>query len=212
MAQQQPDVESVDFSACPRVTDRGKLALVSACSKIVADLNMFEVMNDELLIDLAKTRPAYSGEFNLLNCELVTDEGLAGLVAACPKVHPNDIKSLVKGEKFIAAVGQHHADLTEIALSDCKNVTDQLLAHLVVNCPKLSPDAIDSLQKGEAFVAAVSQHRPSLMKIDLTKCSAVTEEGLALLVEGCPQLPLDDIHADCKGQSISTKHLCFWKK
>ena len=171
---------------------------------------MFDVMNDDLLIEFAKTRPAYSGEFDLLNCELITDEGLAGVVAACPKVHPNGIKSLVKGEKFIAAVCQHHPNLTEIAVSDCENVTDQLLAHLVEHCPNLVPDDIDSQQKGEAFLAAVSQHRPSLTKIDLRKCGAVTEEGLALLLEGCPQLPIGDIHADCKGQSISNKHLYFW--
>ena len=206
------DVDSIDFAACSRATDVGKLAVLSGCPKIKADPRVFDVMNDDTLLTIAALRPDQSSAFDLQDFEMVTDRGLAGLVSACPKLHPNDIKSGAKGNKFLAAVGQHHKDLLKIDLSTCQNVTDEALAELVVNCPDLVPDAIKTKHKGDQFVAAVARYRPALKHIDLTGCVQVTEEGLVLLVQGCPELDPDHIRAGCKGRHVMTE--CgdkFWK-
>lgn len=211
VGQHNLDIDNIDFAACPNVTDQGKLAVLSGCPKVVADPTVFGVMNDTVLLTIAKLRPEQTSEFNLLHYETVTDEGLAGLVAACPAVHPNDIKSVAKGERFLAAVSQKHTGLTKINLAGCRHVTDAALAELVVCCPKLMPDAIRSQRKGDAFVAAVAQHRPTLKQIDLKGCDAVTEKGLDPLVKGCPQLDPADIRVHCKGVYVATERLYLWR-
>ena len=204
---EQLDLTSIDFAACPRATDRGKLAILSGCPKITADPRVFDVMNDEMLVAIAKLRPEQSAIFHLQDFEMVTDKGLAGLLSACPKVHPDDIKSDAKGDEFLAAVGQHHKDLRKINLSRCVHVSDEALAELVTQCPYLVPDAIKTKHKGDQFVAAVARHRPALKHIDLTGCMQVTEEGLVLLVQGCPQLDPGHIRAGCKG----TSRFCYFR-
>ena len=209
VGQQHLDIDSIDFKACPKATDRGKLAVLAGCPKIVVDATVFEVMNDEVLVTLGKLRPRQSSEFDLLRFKKVTDKGLAGLVRSCPAVHPNDIKSLAKGDQFLAAVTDQHTRLRKINLLRCNQVTDQALAELVTRCPNLVPDAIKSLQKGDLFVAAVAKYRPKLKHIDLSGCTMVTEDGLVLLIKGCPQLDPGDIRSTRKGVCALNKRLCL---
>ena len=105
----------------------------------------------------------------------LVDKSLAAIVAGCPKMLPDKLVTDFKGDAFLAAVAKHHPDLTEIDISKCGAVTDRGLAQLANNCPKLLPDKIPSLSKGDRFCAVVAKMHPSLTALDLHDCQAVTD-------------------------------------
>ena len=94
------------------------------------------------------------------------------------------------------------ADLTEINLDECEAVSDNGLATLIQKFIQLQPDKIISKQKGDNFLSVVAQRRSGLTHIDLTDCEVVTDQGLALLIQGCPKLEPDEIVSNVKSDAF----------
>ena len=124
-------------------------------------------------------------------------------MATYPTMHPDKVISFGKGDAFLAAMATDgRADLTEINLDECDAVSDSGLASLIQKFVQLQPDKIISKQKGDNFLAVVAQRRSGLTHIDLTDCEAVSDQGLALLIEGCPNLEPDEIVSNVKSDAF----------
>ena len=124
---------------------------------------------------------------DLTNMPKVTDKGLAALIKGCPRLSPCKLLSNCKGSMFFQAVVTSRPDLEVVDLRDCEGATDEGLAALVRNCPKLHPDKICSHAKGEAFLAAVVAHHQDIRQIDVQNC-AVCEKSLARMLRKCPEM------------------------
>lgn len=100
----------------------------------------------------------------------------------CPKLLPNRLLSFGKGDKFIQAVAETHPNLESLDLRQCASVTVAGLAivgcsfpslkHLFVNTNKVHPD-----WPGQSDI--------------------LTDDILAMLAAGCPQLMTFDLKTQC---------------
>ena len=87
----------------------------------------------------------------------MTDAGLAQLIAKCPKLHPDKVISLLKGDAFLASVADNRPALQQMDLDGCGAVSDGALSMLMERFPQLHPDKVVSVQKGDSFCAATAK-------------------------------------------------------
>ena len=186
----RPKLNKIDLTECKGVTDESLAQVVSECSELRPDNVLSKLKGDLFCEAVAKHHAKGLTSINLIGCTNVTDAGLAKLMAACLELHPDKVLSDedTKGDLFLAAVAKNHPRVAEIDLRTSDTVTDQGLALLMQGCPGLLPDKVLSLAKGNEFCKAVAEHRPKLTEIGLNDCEEVTDEGLAALITGCPDL------------------------
>ena len=110
----------------------------------------------------------------------MTDRALAELVLGCPNLLPDKIEGCghAKGNAFVQAVARGHPKLKQLDLRESVDVTDESLAMLAEGCPQLHPDRLLCMKKGDAYLEAVAKAFPTLKKINLEGCDAVTSAGL----------------------------------
>jgi hypothetical protein len=169
-----PNVTSLDLSGCI-VSDTGLATIATCCANLTLVCLLDGIHNT------------------------VTDAGLEKIVVGCPNLLPDNIRSVAKGDLFLAAVAVVHPGLTSINLQHCKHVTDAGLNKIVLGCPTLLPDNIRSVAKGDLFLAAIASVHPDLTSLNLQHCKRVTDAGLKTIVLGCPTLLPDNIDSVAKG-------------
>ena len=136
VAHKYPELEALDLTNMPKVTDKGLAALIRGCPKLLPENLVCSSKGRLFFQALVKSRPNLT-QVDLRDCEGVTDEGLAELVRNCPELLPDNIYSPNKGEAFLAAVQvQHREKLRRIDLGSC-SVSEKSLAHLIKKCTKL---------------------------------------------------------------------------
>ena len=110
----------------------------------------------------------------------MTDRALAELVLGCPNLLPDKIEGCghAKGNAFVEAVARGRPKLKKLDLRESADVTDESLVMLVEGCPQLHPDRLLCMKKGDAYLEAVAKAFPTLKKINLEGCDAVTSAGL----------------------------------
>ena len=203
---QHPDLVQIDLHECEAVTAKGLLRLVKGCPKLLPDQVVSTIKNDTFCAVVSKLHPELvsinlagckavtnSGvasiasrctqltSLDLTDCDAVTDKGLATLATACSQLLPDKVLSKAKGNLFCNAVAKQHPDLESINLQGCKAVSDKGLEALAFSCRQLLPNKVFSKAKGNLFCIAVAKQHPELAEIDLTRCKAVTDKGLAAL-------------------------------
>ena len=201
VADKHADVTQIDLTGCPSVADAGLAELMEKCRDLHPDKVVCNAKGDAFL-EAVSVYHAGIDTIDVLECESVTDAGLAILIGKCPDLHPDKVLSKVKGDGFVGAVPTHHADLMQIDLTDCDQVSDAGLANLMKECPNLMPDKLLSKAKGTAFLRVTAAERNQITAIDLTDCQFVTDEGLAILAEKCVQLHPDKITSIYKGDKF----------
>ena len=80
-----------------------------------------------------------------------------------------------------------------------QRLVDKGLADLVPGCAQMLPDKLLTDCKGDAWLVAVANKYPDLTEIDISKCGAVTDRGLAQLASNCTKLLPDKIPSVSKG-------------
>ena len=83
------------------------------------------------------------------------------MVLGCKTMHPDQIESSAKGDKFLEAVAAVHPKLQQLNLWDCESVTDSGIAAIGAGCP-------------------------GLQQLNLWGCELVTDSGVAAIATGCP--------------------------
>ena len=211
---QESQVHAVDLRSCHRVTDdgivliskvyrhlrsivladtigitnKGLTALFAGCPELM-QMNVSSCwwMSDSTLCTVALYCSKLT-QIDLRYCHHVTENGLLLLVEHCKSLTPNSTLSLVKGDRYCIAVAKYQPNLTEIDLRGCSKVTEAGLCHLAKAYKSLLPDKTLSFVKGDAYCEVVAGMQYDLTSINLRNCRGVTEDGLLLLVEQCPQL------------------------
>ena len=89
---------------------------------------------DADLLALARSCPDVFS-IDLSSCPKITDAGLGKLVQHCPQLHPDKIKSYVKGDVFLNSLAKHWPQLQSIGLAHCNKVTDVGVGELAKHCP-----------------------------------------------------------------------------
>ena len=227
MAKRHTDLTALDLRNCFSVTDAGLSVAVQYCPKLKPDKIKSFAKGDRFCAVVAKVHRELT-EINLQGCEQVTDSGLALLSEGCRNLLPHNLRSFAKGDKYCSVVAKQHDKLEHIDLSncaavtdrsmtliatccsqlgycdltDCPNVTDEGLSVLIELCPKLLPESLISSAKGDKFCAALAKQHPELTQLDLRRFEAITDEGLALLIEGCPRLQPYSIDSAAKGDKF----------
>ena len=88
----------------------------------------------------------------------VTDAGLQMLLKVCG-LHPDNVKSRVKGTKFWSEAYRTCPELPELDLTSSPYVTDEGLAALARVWSKLHPNQIHSFSKGGTPKASPNTHK-----------------------------------------------------
>ena len=91
-----------------------------------------------------------------------------------------------------------------VAASPAQRLVDKGLAAIVRGCPQMLPDKLAADCKGDDFLFAVANQHPNLTEIDISKCGAVTDRGLAYIVTHCPNLVPNKIPSLSKGDLFCT--------
>ena len=122
----------------------------------------------------------------------------------CRRIAPQNVRNVdgCKGDIFYEAVAAKHADVEFLDLRNMPKVTDKGLAALIRGCRKLSPGKLLSNCKGNLFFRALVTSRPDFQEVDLRDCEGATDDGLAELVQNCPNLHPDKICSHAKGESF----------
>ena len=167
------------------------------CSKLHPD-KVYTKKKGNAFLEGVSENHQYLESIDLADCDMVTDVGLALLITKCPKLSPDRVTSAAKGDKFLAAIAEHRADISSIDLTDCYHVTDAGLAKLMEHCMDLHPDNVISTEKSDKFLSAVAQHHSHLKRIDVSGCP-VTDAGLAKVMEKCLKMHPNDVISFAKG-------------
>ena len=181
-----PSLVYVDLIGCRLVTDVALCNLISGCSELHPDDVLSYAKGPKFIEAVVKYRPEIK-KIDLENCASVSDEALAMLLTGCQSLHPDDIVSVRKGDVFLDAVVVRCADITQIDLSGCVDISDVELTRLVEGCPQLDLTTIDLANRADQFCAAMAKKRPNMKSFDLSG-SDVTDVGVRGLAEKCKQL------------------------
>ena len=187
----------ITISGCPEITDKGVKHLANSCREITSiDLSGNKKITDVALEELGNHCNGLL-KIDLFECSGVTDAGLATLVWKCPRLYPSNVRfhkplgaclNTVRGSTL-------YPDLITAELTDIDGVTDAGLVHVA----HLDPNSVISSAKGDKYLAALAEKNKGVKELDLSSCADVTDSGLALLIETCPDLNPDKIISNAKG-------------
>jgi len=177
-------IEHVDVSMCAKLSNAGVLSLLGKCH-VLSSVKLrncgkltdpcFEAINEKCpflaVLDVAYLRITNQTLQAIAECEKLTDLDFSG----CNQVTD-------EGLAFLAAKPRL---LNRVSLLFLKSISDDGLASVVRACPMLRPCSLESLCKGDAFLAAVADMHKDVQSISLSQCSGVTDVGIRALCLGC---------------------------
>lgn len=133
---------------------------------------------------------------NLTSCVLITDETLARIIPAAPRLRNLTLTKCDRitdvGASVIKLLGKH---LHYLHLGHCSKLTDRAIATLAQHCTRIRYLDLACCSKlTDAAVFAMAQ-LPKLRRIGLVKCSNITDHGIyAMLVSQIVPQTLERVH------------------
>ncbi|KAF9934832.1 SCF ubiquitin ligase complex subunit [Linnemannia zychae] len=133
---------------------------------------------------------------NLTSCGLITDETLARIIPAAPRLRNLTLTKCDRitdmGASVIKLLGKH---LHYLHLGHCSRLTDRTIATLAQHCTRIRYLDLACCSKiTDAAVIAMAQ-LPKLRRIGLVKCSNITDHGIyAMLVSQVVPQTLERVH------------------
>ncbi|PIN21559.1 hypothetical protein CDL12_05741 [Handroanthus impetiginosus] len=192
-----PRVDSLDLSVCPRIDDSAVSFLLSAAAPI--------------WVRRIK-------RLNLSRCSGLRFRGLEALAVNCKNLESVDISYCSGFVDLEAAALSRSAELKELNLNKCLNISDVGLAKIAVGCPKLeklslkwcfdiTDIGVELLSKKCArlkhldisYLKVTSESlrwisgMDRLEILEMVGCGLVDDMGLHYIGEGCPSLKVLDI-------------------
>ncbi|KAF9207546.1 SCF ubiquitin ligase complex subunit [Haplosporangium sp. Z 27] len=218
-------LKRIKLSQCTLLTDRSILALTQQCPQLVEmdvtncnlvsseaiqsifeNLSQIRDINMTLLVNLTNSAFAMINPIahryeqlrvlNLTSCPLITDETLAKIIPAAPRLRSLALTKCDKitdaGASLIKNLGKH---LHYLHLGHCAKITDRLVATLAQHCTRIRYLDLACCSKlTDASVFALAQ-LPKLRRIGLVKCSNITDHGIyAMLVSQILPQSLERVH------------------
>ncbi|KAG0381133.1 SCF ubiquitin ligase complex subunit [Mortierella sp. AD032] len=133
---------------------------------------------------------------NLTSCVLITDETLARIIPAAPRLRNLTLTKCDRitdvGASVIKLLGKH---LHYLHLGHCSKLTDKAIATLAQHCTRIRYLDLACCSKlTDAAIFAMAQ-LPKLRRIGLVKCSNITDHGIyAMLVSQIIPQTLERVH------------------
>ncbi|KAG0288990.1 SCF ubiquitin ligase complex subunit [Linnemannia gamsii] len=213
LTQNCPQLMEIDITNCNLMTNTAIQSVVQTLPQI-RDINMTLLAN---LSDLAfsaiplgsnssalqlPSASLISHRFdqlrvlNLTSCVLITDETLARIIPAAPRLRNLTLTKCDRitdvGASVIKLLGKH---LHYLHLGHCSKLTDRAIATLAQHCTRIRYLDLACCSKlTDAAVFAMAQ-LPKLRRIGLVKCSNITDHGIyAMLVSQIVPQTLERVH------------------
>nr|GMD82754.1 EIN3-binding F-box protein 1-like [Ipomoea batatas] len=181
-------LESLQLEECNRITQTGIVNAVSNCSKLKT-LSVAKCMSVK---DLPPQTPLLSPcgslrSLSIRNCPGFGSTSLAMVGELCPQLHHLDLGGLcgITDAGLLPLLNSCEAGLVKVNLSDCPNLTDEVVLALVrLHGQTLEVLNLDSCQKiTDASLVAVADNCILLRDLDVSRCS-ITDSGVAALSHG----------------------------
>ncbi|KAG0218518.1 SCF ubiquitin ligase complex subunit [Mortierella sp. NVP41] len=197
LTQHCPQLMEIDVTNCNLMTNAAVQSVVQSLPHI-RDINMTLLAN---LSDLAFSAiPLGSLQFpspslithrfdqlrvlNLTSCALITDETLARIIPAAPRLRNLTLTKCDRitdtAASVIKVLGKH---LHYLHLGHCSKLTDRAIATLAQHCTRIRYLDLACCSKlTDAAVFAMAQ-LPKLRRIGLVKCSNITDHGIYAMLD-----------------------------
>lgn len=156
-----PQLQHVDFSALPAITDAGLISLIMSCE---AGAGLVKVglancinVTDNVVVALAKIHGTTLEALNLDGCGKVTDASLVAIADDCLLLNELDVSKCAITDFGVAALARSKQLILQIlSLSGCSMISDKCLPFLVKlgqslmglniqNCNSISSSVVDML-------------------------------------------------------------------
>lgn len=203
VAARHPDLESLDLSRCPNVTEEGLATIATSLPKLTRLLLTFNYrVTDEAAVKLAAGCPLLE-EFDVTGCA-VGDVGLAAIARGCPKL---DISTLAWGTKtdaYLRTVADARPETKTLDLSGrFVAVTEAGLLAVGAACTDLESLSIAGSSRDTVSAASldvIAANFEKLKRLDLRGSFAAGEATDAWLTKLATAHPdLEALHLTAKG-------------
>ncbi|KAF9136219.1 SCF ubiquitin ligase complex subunit [Mortierella sp. 14UC] len=201
LTQHCPHLMEIDVTNCNLMTNSAIQSVVQSLPHI-RDINMTLLAN---LSDLAFSAIPFRSNsstlqlpsnslishrfdqlrvLNLTSCVLITDETLARIIPAAPRLRNLTLTKCDRitdvGASVIKLLGKH---LHYLHLGHCSRLTDRAIATLAQHCTRIRYLDLACCSKlTDAAVFAMAQ-LPKLRRIGLVKCSNITDHGIRAMLD-----------------------------
>ncbi|XP_019189621.1 PREDICTED: EIN3-binding F-box protein 2-like [Ipomoea nil] len=179
-------LESLQLEECNRITQTGIVNAVSNCSKLKT-LSVSKCMSVKDLPRQTSSLLSPCGSLRSLsirNCPGFGSTSLAMVGELCPQLHHLDLGGLcgITDAGLLPLLNSCEAGLVKVNLSDCPNLTDEVVLALVrLHGHTLEVLNLDGCQKiTDASLMAVADNCSLLNDLDVSRCS-ITDSGVAAL-------------------------------
>ncbi|GAA0187601.1 hypothetical protein LIER_34889 [Lithospermum erythrorhizon] len=161
-------VESILLEECNRISQTGILNALSNCTSKLKLLTPDRCMGiKDLPSESQYLSPCESlRSLSIKSCPGFGSSSLAMVGKLCPRLHQLDLTGLsgISDDSLVSVFESSKAGLVKLDLSDCVNLTDEVVSSLV------------------------ARHGETLEVLSLDGCRKVTDAGLVSLANNCPML------------------------
>ncbi|KAG9325860.1 hypothetical protein KVV02_006854 [Mortierella alpina] len=191
-----PQVRDINMTLLANLTDQAfaSVPLGAGTSPAIASLSYLP--SPALSSSPAVVRFDQLRVLNLTSCVHITDETLARIIPAAPRLRNLTLTKCDRitdaGASIIKVLGKH---LHYLHLGHCSRLTDKAITTLAQHCTRIRYLDLACCSKlTDAAVFAMAQ-LPKLRRIGLVKCSNITDHGIyAMLVSQVVPQTLERVH------------------
>ena len=180
------DMKNIDFFQMMAVSDTGLRKLAEGCPRL-EDVNLRGCGNISD-VGVASLAQHCAGLHTLiLSGTQVTDSGLARLGEGCRALKNIDLFRLRISDTGLRKLAEGCSRLEDVNLMGCRHITDGGVASLAQHCSVLHTLSLGCTQVTDTGLARLGKGCRALKIIKLVRLT-ISDTGLGKLAEGCPRL------------------------
>ncbi|CAI5476301.1 unnamed protein product, partial [Closterium sp. Yama58-4] len=185
-------LKTLRLDGCSQLNARALLPGLKALTGLTClSLAGVPSVTDAVLADLLPAVGGHLKELSLAHCEAVTDESVAAAAAHAPSLTALDLSHLpLLSDNALHSLCSAQLKLRSLNLTRT-NFSDSALASLIQSSGAalhtLSVNAVYEAADGLLVALACSAHE-SLQALDVSWCRSMSDHGLGLLADSCPNL------------------------
>ncbi|XP_050224907.1 F-box/LRR-repeat protein 3 [Mercurialis annua] len=182
-------LEKISLKWCMEITDLGVDLLCKKCVDLkFADVSYLKVTN-ETLRSIASLRKLEV--LAMVGCALVDDVGCQFLENGCPLLEEIDVSRCDSlSSSGLTSIISGHSGLRRLNAAYCISEFPPALLHYMKDLKNLTAIVINGTRVSDSIFQILSSYCSSLSEIGLSKCTGVTNMGIAQLVSGCVNLKI----------------------
>jgi hypothetical protein len=208
------ELESINLSMCLNVGSAAILSIAQQCRLLRhVNLSNCQEIEDAAIVSLAESCRSIRS-LDLTKCAKLSDISIKAIAHHCRRLQKLTLFNCQEvTTESIVEVAKHCKKIQEVDMSACDRITDRALEALANGCPRLRSVSVSDCTKlttvGIIALATCSR----LTKLRLAGCKGLTDDSLAKLTIGCPDISELDL-AYCTTVSVAAlqKALTVWTK